>query len=451
MYSAPYSVAEAKERVLHMIFLEAIKQLLRRPEEDDLVNNVKLLTDDCELAAQVEQTRVNLRGVCRLWRSAFETLKDPFLILHNSMDFTPSAMRVQVPSGCDCDLPGCHLNRPPPLLDSDQIGRQSLEAFLNPSISSQSTVYLIRHQPRIWLLAIAADLTVGGDSFSLRMLSRWCQNLTHLSLSEFALQANDPHQILDLPMLNTLTLNFHCLGWSVSSDLPTLPHPSVQNWNLPQLRNLSLKGWVPGPDEDFFGCVHQILSHVGPTLHGLFYNLWFRSSTGDAIHSLPGALWDWCPHLRTIQSSLKVFFDGPEPLDRDIILIPVFLGDLKTTLTAPYLVGQVWPREVYEKIQTTNWPIERVRIPTTWSTFHRKLCTIYDQREICVEERGKDPNVGFWPTYFWRIFRLILSKGYVLEDRYGVAINSEEREARDAFCWLQWFDEWILVDEAGEW
>ncbi|KIM25284.1 hypothetical protein M408DRAFT_212028 [Serendipita vermifera MAFF 305830] len=141
----------------------------------------------------------------------------------------------------------------------------------------------------------------------------------------------------------------------------------------------------------------------------------------------------------------------PHPLHPKITVVPVHLGDLETLPTAPHMERQVWPREVFRRIQDSDWPIERICISTTWATFHRKLRGIYHEINIPRDQRGHDPSVGYWPTYFCKWIRLLDKKGYHVEDRYGVSITSSDGPAQEVFSWLQGFDEWELVDSLGKW
>lgn len=397
---------------------------------------------------------MNLRGVCKLWRDTFDAdIKHPFILLPSSTGYTPPAMRVQFPTSCDCGMERCHISNPPKV-ESYQIDHQPIEALIDISGSSINNVMgFVTAHSRIRLLAIAVDFTHSTEPFSLPALSMKCQNLTHLSLSEFSFPANDRDQTLDLPELNTLTLNFFCTGQSVSSDRPMVLHQSIQGWKLPRLRNLGLKGWVSDSDDAFFSCLHKLIRRVGPTLQGILYNIWRHTSTRDEIHSLPHELWLWCPHLQTVQTSFKVFFGGPDPPPShpSITVVPVHLGNLETLPTAPHMERQVWPREVFKRIRDTNWPIERIRISTTWATFYRKLRGIYDEINIPPDQRESDPSVRYWPTYFCKWIRLLHQKGYHVEDRYGVPITSSDGPAQEVHSWLQGFDEWVLVDRLGQW
>jgi len=128
----------------------------------------------------------------------------------------------------------------PPPLTSYKTGNRPMEAFIDASTESTRSVEdIITKHTELWLLSIAVDFS----AFSLPVLSSKCHRLTHLSFSEFHLPESGQDQTLDLPMLNTLILNFFSPGETIPAPIhPTQVHRSYKAWKLPSLRNLSLKG-----------------------------------------------------------------------------------------------------------------------------------------------------------------------------------------------------------------
>jgi hypothetical protein len=304
-----------------------------------------------------------------------------------------------------------------------------MQAFLDASPQPERSVEdVIRENTGLRLLSIAVDFS----SFSLASLSTSCPRLTHLSFSEFYLPDGGQDQTLHLPMLNTLILNFFCPYESISP--PIRIHYSYRHWRLPSLRHLSLKGWVSDVNPDFLEQINGILPRVGPTLQGLLYQLWSLSDARDCIlHPLPSSLWDWCPHLHTIQTALKTLLACPKPPPDHpgLIFVPIYLGDIGAL---PGNIGNlVWPKDLIEEAQNgEQWPIDIVRIPTTWATFHRKLLGIVKPSQ---SQDGKTSGTPLnWLRYFDGWAMVLMDKKYSIQDRYGVDINQG-----DGRLFIEWF------------
>jgi hypothetical protein len=408
-----------------MILAEVISCPLLPSAGDDLINNLKLLTDDCELAAeyaQSERLRLRLRAVCREWKSILESFSHRFVIITNDAHPPPLASRVQYPATvyeCECRLPGCSLKYSP---QSPGSGKP-IQAYIDISPTPERRLLdIINQHQTLRLLATSIDLSSQDTPFSLSALSHACQGLTHLSLSELYIPNGPRDQTLDLPNLHTLTLSFYCPAQSASPGSgQAITHPSFQKWNFPTLRNLGLKGCVWSSDPSFFRQINALLRMVGPNLRGLLYNLWVLSPTeGDAPHPIPPALWRWCPKLHTIQVSLKILFTGPRPSRTHprLTIVPTYVGNLDSL---PHLGPLLWSPELFEQLSGhEEWPISRLCISTSWSTFYRKLRSLHETRG----EEGEDSS--YWPKFFCKWVDLLLSKNYAVEDRYGTAIGATD-------------------------
>jgi len=268
---------------------------------DNLINSLKLLTDDCELAGeyiQSERVRLRLREVCRQWKEILEMFSHRFVIITNDAHPPPLGSRVQYPNDCECRLLGCPLKHSPPSSPPYASSKKSIRAYIDISPTPERKLMdIVNQHDTLCLLATSVDLSSPDAPFSLSTLSHACQGLTHLSLSELYIPNGPCNQTLDLPKLHTLTLSFYCPMQSASPGPgQVITHPSFQKWNFPALQNLALKGGIWNSDPSFFRQINDLLKKVGPNLRGLLYNLWVFSPTeGDAPHPIPSALWNWCP------------------------------------------------------------------------------------------------------------------------------------------------------------
>lgn len=286
---------------------------------------------------------------------------------------------------------------------------------------------VIEQHRELRLLATAVDLSSHETPFSLSALSNAYQNLTHLSLSELYIPNGPCDQTLYLPSLHTLALSFV----STAAE-ETISHPSFRKWNFPALQNLALKGGVWTSDPSFFDHIDALLVKVGPNIRGLLYNLWiFSPRDADAPRPIPSALWDWCPNLHTIQTSLKTLFTGPRPPQNHpkLTIVPVHIGNL---YSLPDIGRLLWSPELFEQLPEGDaWPIERLCITTSWITFYDALRTIHET----PDEDGSDSS--YWPKFFCKWIDLLLSKNYAVQDRYEVSIGDSE----GLLTWLGGFRE----------
>jgi hypothetical protein len=425
-----------------IILNDATPYHLLPPEADDLINNIKLLADDCELAAAHAQYRTGLRTMCKVWKQAIDDLPHPFLLLPDSTSELPCAFRVQLPTSCECRKRGCPMEKPPPLT-SYKTGNRPMEAFLDASTRSERDIMrIIANHTELWLLSIAVDFSF----FSLPVLSSTCRRLTHLSFSEFNLLDCAQDQTLDLPQLNTLILNFFSPGQIPQPVHLTQIHRAYKDWRLPRLRNLSLKGWVSDDDPRFLDEINEILHNVGRTLRGLLYKLWRLPDRGvDSLYLLPTPLWDWCPYLHTIQTALKILLAAsiPPASHPRLTFVPVHLGDLDSL---PNYVSQIiWPGGLFQEFQNSApWPIDIIRISTTWATFHRKLRRLHQRPTNPNQEGQPDEPPTDWPRYFCDWANVLLSKGYTIEDRNHVSVLEGRGEA--LLSWLRGINDWYFID-----
>jgi hypothetical protein len=129
------------------------------PGADDLINNIKLLADDCELAAADARYRTGLRTMCKKWKRAIDDLPHPFLLLPDITSDIPCAFRVQFLTSCECRVPGCPMDRPPPLT-SYKTGNRPMEAFIDAYPGSERNIEdIIANHTELWLLSTAVDFS----------------------------------------------------------------------------------------------------------------------------------------------------------------------------------------------------------------------------------------------------------------------------------------------------
>jgi len=465
--------------ILREILYAVFDLWLEAPSANDLINSVKILQHDCEYVVGYRRLYNQLRMVCTKWRDIVGDLPCAFIIVANTATFLPTS-RVQygLDDGkpCECKHPRCQLSNPPPLT-SYKFSDKPMGAFLDISPRSERNIGQITAQnPQLWLLAVSVDFCQPTTAFSLPILSISCRRLTHLNFTDFYLPDSTRDQTLDLPALSTLVLTFFCppespppsmtasmiapMATPMMQSMTALAtasavlgavhaiRPSFSGWNLPSLRNLALKGWTSDPSPDFVDKVGRILGNVGQTLRGLLYNIWQSEPPRASLHPLPQLLWEWCPNLHTIQTSTRILLAGPAPPQGHprLTFVPVHLGEIGTIEEVRTLV---WPVELFNEFTNSKvWPIDRIRIPTTWGTFYRKLRHLYEANVYLDEGEEINEDADHWPTYFRQWFDILLEREYILEDRYQRSIT--ERSGEALLSWLRGFDEWELVERVQD-
>ncbi|PVF91074.1 hypothetical protein CPB86DRAFT_878702 [Serendipita vermifera] len=396
------------------IFTYSILQPILHSSNDSLLRNIHLLHHDCEVSQAVEQTRTQIRLVCRFWNEITKRIS-PVLVQSTTSLPRPrlSTLRIEFKEqNCPCH----------PLRETPNWGVES-EAIIN-KISYSFVEALIsmsrdEEQPN---LEQFPNLRLLSTRFfdPLRIPSKYpalVRNLTHLQVLLLYSKAASSKELI-FPSLHTFSIEFSGNDYfadSLLDDEIGSQNLVCLHWSLPNLVNLACLGYVYEYWEAQM--IYQLIERFGSKLEGFHMSVHDR---GQAMYlELPKNLWSRCANLKTISTSLMgITSNARPPHDYPTFRLIFFDIDYPEIWRADQLcLGRRYNWMEYLVsiclFEALHWPINQLQMDTSWKRLERWLSTLQLEGVVIVDH--------FLDRLKWA--------GRDFKDRYGNGTESEEGKA----------------------